>query len=103
MSDQTTGNLSNKDKIDRAAQHEELRFYKKQQWAVQLRGLFFWGRFLRPSATWRRPPRRLETAGEVGRPRGNFPGESRADACCSRARGWACPGWGVGRHFSRVR
>jgi hypothetical protein len=29
MSDQANGNLSDKDKIDRAAQHEELRFYKR--------------------------------------------------------------------------
>ena len=46
MSDQTNGNLSDKDKIDRAAQHEELRFYKKQQWAVSTAGVVLLGAFL---------------------------------------------------------
>jgi len=46
MSDQTNGNLSDKDKIDRAAQHEELRFYKKQQWAVTTAGVVLLGAFL---------------------------------------------------------
>ena len=46
MSDQATDNLSDKDKIDRAAQHEELRFYKKQQWAVTTAGVVLLGAFL---------------------------------------------------------
>jgi len=46
MSDQTNGSLSDKDKIDRAAQHEELRFYKKQQWAVTTAGVVLFGAFL---------------------------------------------------------
>ena len=46
MSDQANGNLSNKDKIDRAAQHEELRFYKNQQWAVTTAGVVLLGAFL---------------------------------------------------------
>jgi hypothetical protein len=46
MPDQANGNLSDKDKIDRAAQHEELRFYKKQQWAVTTAGVVLLGAFL---------------------------------------------------------
>jgi hypothetical protein len=46
MSDQANGNLSDKDKIDRVAQHEELRFYKKQQWAVTTAGVVLLGAFL---------------------------------------------------------
>jgi uncharacterized membrane protein len=46
MSDQANGNLSDKDKIDRAAQHEELRFYKNQQWAVTTAGVVLLGAFL---------------------------------------------------------
>ena len=46
MSDQANGHLSDKDKIDRAAQHEELRFYKKQQWAVTTAGVVLLGAFL---------------------------------------------------------
>ena len=38
MSDQNRGELSDKDKIDRAARHEEVRFLKKQQWAVATAG-----------------------------------------------------------------
>lgn len=34
MSDENNSNLSDEEKIDRAARHEELRFYTKQQWAV---------------------------------------------------------------------
>ena len=39
MSDQNRDELSDKDKIDRAAQHEEVRFLKKQQWAVATAGV----------------------------------------------------------------
>ena len=46
MSDQINGNLSDKDKIDRAAQHEELQFYKKEQWAVTAAGGRSFGAFL---------------------------------------------------------
>jgi uncharacterized membrane protein len=46
MSDQANGNLSDKDKIDRAAQHEKLRFYKNQQWAVTTAGVVLLGAFL---------------------------------------------------------
>ena len=46
MSDQINGNLSDKDKIDRAAQHEELQFYKKEQWAVTAAGVVLLGAFL---------------------------------------------------------
>ena len=46
MSDQANGHLSDKDKIDRAAQHEELRFCKKQQWAVTTAGVVLLGAFL---------------------------------------------------------
>jgi hypothetical protein len=46
MSDQANGNLSDKDKIDRVAQHEELRFYKKQQWAVTTAGVVLLGALL---------------------------------------------------------
>jgi hypothetical protein len=45
MSDETNGNLSDKEKIDRAAQHEELRFYKNQQWAVVTAGVVLLGAF----------------------------------------------------------
>jgi hypothetical protein len=34
MSDQNRDNLTDKEKIDRAARHEEVRFLKRQQWAV---------------------------------------------------------------------
>jgi hypothetical protein len=46
MSDEINGNLSDKEKIDRAARHEELRFYKKQQWAVVTAGVVLLGAFL---------------------------------------------------------
>jgi hypothetical protein len=42
----SNGNLSDRDQIDRAAQHEELRFYKKQQWAVTTAGVVLLGAFL---------------------------------------------------------
>jgi hypothetical protein len=44
--DQANGNLSDKDKIDRVAQHEELRFYKKQRWAVTTAAVVLLGAFL---------------------------------------------------------
>jgi hypothetical protein len=40
------GELSEKDKIDRAARHEEVRFLKKQQWAVATAGVVLLGAFL---------------------------------------------------------
>ena len=46
MSDEPNGSLSDKEKIDRAAWHEELRFYKKQQWAVATAGVVLLGAFL---------------------------------------------------------
>lgn len=39
MSDENNSNLSDEEKIDRAARHEELRFYTKQQWAVATAGV----------------------------------------------------------------
>jgi hypothetical protein len=43
MSDQNRDNLTDKEKIDRAvdraAQHEEVRFLKRQQWAVATAGV----------------------------------------------------------------
>ena len=39
MSDQNRDNLTDKEKIDRAAWHEEVRFLKKQQWAVATAGV----------------------------------------------------------------
>jgi hypothetical protein len=38
--------LSDREKIDRAAFHEEVRFYKKQQWAVAAAGALLLGAFL---------------------------------------------------------
>jgi uncharacterized membrane protein len=46
MSDQNRGELSDKDKIDRAARHEEVRFLKKQQWAVATAGVLLLGALL---------------------------------------------------------
>ena len=46
MSDQNRGELSDKDKIDRAARHEEVRFLKKQQWAVAGAGVLLLGALL---------------------------------------------------------
>jgi hypothetical protein len=46
MSDENNGKLSDQEKIDRAAWHEELRFYKKQQWAVPTAGVVLLGGFL---------------------------------------------------------
>lgn len=38
--------LSDQEKIDRAAFHEEVRFYKKQQWAVATAGVILLGALL---------------------------------------------------------
>jgi hypothetical protein len=38
--------LSDREKIDRAAFHEEVRFYKRQQWAVTTAGVVLLGAFL---------------------------------------------------------
>jgi hypothetical protein len=38
--------LSDRDKIDRAAFHEEVRFYKRQQWAVTTAGVVLFGALL---------------------------------------------------------
>ena len=46
MSDQNRGELSDKDKIDRAARHEEVRFLKKQQWAVATAAVLLLGALL---------------------------------------------------------
>jgi hypothetical protein len=46
MSDQNRGDLSDKEKIDRAAKHEEVRFLKRQQWAVAAAGVILLGGFL---------------------------------------------------------
>jgi hypothetical protein len=47
MSDQTRDTLSDLDIIlDRAARHEEVRFLKKQQWAVATAGAVLSGAFL---------------------------------------------------------
>ena len=46
MSDENNGKLSDEEKIDRAARHEELRFYKKQQWAVATAGVILLGALL---------------------------------------------------------
>jgi hypothetical protein len=46
MSDQNRGQLSDQDKIDRAAFHEEVRFYKRQQWAVTTAGVILLGALL---------------------------------------------------------
>jgi hypothetical protein len=40
------GELSDRDKIDRAAFHEEVRFYKRQQWAVTTAGVVLLGALL---------------------------------------------------------
>jgi uncharacterized membrane protein len=40
------GELSDRDKIDRAAFHEEVRFYKRQQWAVATAGVALLGALL---------------------------------------------------------
>jgi uncharacterized membrane protein len=46
MSAQNRDELSDKDKIDRAARHEEVRFLKKQQWAVATAGVLLLGALL---------------------------------------------------------
>jgi len=46
MSDQNRVQLSDQDKIDRASFPEEVRFYKKQQWAVATAGVVLLGAFL---------------------------------------------------------
>jgi hypothetical protein len=46
MSDENRDTLSDKEKIDRAARHEEVRFLKKQQWAVATAGAVLSGAFL---------------------------------------------------------
>ncbi len=46
MSEQDKDELSDKDKIDRAARHEEVRFLKKQQWAVATAGVLLMGALL---------------------------------------------------------
>jgi len=46
MSEQNRDELSDKDKIDRAARHEEVRFLKKQQWAVAAAGVLLLGALL---------------------------------------------------------
>ena len=51
-----TGDLSDKDKIDRAAQHEELQFFKKQQWAVATAGVILFGALLATARNWHMTP-----------------------------------------------
>jgi uncharacterized membrane protein len=46
MSDRNREELSDKDKIDRAAWHEEIRFLKKQQWAIATAGVLLLGALL---------------------------------------------------------
>jgi uncharacterized membrane protein len=46
MSEQNRDELSDKDKLDRAARHEEVRFLKKQQWAVATAGVLLLGALL---------------------------------------------------------
>ena len=46
MSDENKSNLSDEEKIDRAAWHEELRFDTKQQWAVATAGVILLGALL---------------------------------------------------------
>jgi uncharacterized membrane protein len=46
MSDQNRDELSDKEKIDRAAFHEEVRFLKRQQWAVSTAGVLLFGALL---------------------------------------------------------
>jgi hypothetical protein len=46
MSGQNRDELSDKDKIDRAARHEEVRFLKKQRWAVATAGVILLGALL---------------------------------------------------------
>jgi len=46
MSDENNSNLSDEEKIDRAARHEELRFDTKQQWAVATAGVILLGALL---------------------------------------------------------
>ena len=46
MSDENNINLSDEEKIDRAARHEELRFHTKQQWAVATAGVILLGALL---------------------------------------------------------
>jgi uncharacterized membrane protein len=46
MSEQNRDKLSDRDKIDRAAWHEEVRFLKKQQWAVATAGVLLLGALL---------------------------------------------------------
>ncbi len=61
MSDQNRVQLSDQEKIDRAAFHEEVRFYKKQQWAVTTAGVVLLGGLL---ATVR--DLHMTTVGKVG-------------------------------------
>jgi hypothetical protein len=46
MSDQNRGGLTDQEKIDRAARHEEVRYLKRQQWAVATAGAVLSGAFL---------------------------------------------------------
>jgi hypothetical protein len=46
MSNQDRGELTDKYKIDRVAWHEEVRFLKKQQWAVTTAGVVLLGALL---------------------------------------------------------
>ena len=46
MSDENNINLSDEEKIDRAARNEELRFYTTQQWAVATAGVILLGALL---------------------------------------------------------
>jgi hypothetical protein len=49
MSDENNSNLSDEEKIDRAARHEDLRFDEKQQWAVATAGVILLGALLTTS------------------------------------------------------
>ena len=46
MPNENNSNLSDEEKIDRAARHEELRFYTRQQWAVAIAGVILLGALL---------------------------------------------------------
>jgi uncharacterized membrane protein len=46
MSEQNRDKLSDRDKIDRAAWHEEVRFLRKQQWAIATAGVILLGALL---------------------------------------------------------
>ena len=46
MSEQNRDKLSDRDKIDRAAWHEEVRFLRKQQWAIATAGVLLLGALL---------------------------------------------------------